>query len=181
MQTSIPRSGQPRAIAGLVGDTRDNVIVSAFNSEVATVIGYGLGVVNPGTERQARLPAGGADIFMGVTVFELGHQPDTGGFDLVSGASGGIKPKGALKVLREGAIWVVCDPNIGAVTPYSDRAHLRHTVNGAANKIGAFVNVADGGNTIDLTKLIVFVSPVITAADGVTKIALVEIEATVKP
>lgn len=181
MQTSIPRSGQPRAIAGLISDTRDNVIVSAFNSEGVAVIAYGLGVVNPGTERLARLPAGGGDIFMGVNVFDLAHQPDTGGFDLVSGASGGIKPKGSLKVMREGAVWVVCDPNIGAVTPYADRGYLRHTVNGAANKVGAFVNAADGGNTIDLTKLVQFVSPVITAADGVTKIALVEIEATVKP
>lgn len=181
MQTSIPRSGQSRAIAGLIADASDNQIVSAFNAEAAAVIAFGLGVVNPGNEREAKLPAGGGDIFMGVNVFDFEHQPDTGGFDLVSGASGGIKPKGALKVLREGRIWVVCDPNIGAVTPYADRAHLRHTVNGPANKVGAFVNAADGGNTIDLTKLIVFVSPVITAADGVTKIAMVEIEAAVKP
>lgn len=180
-QTSIPRSGQPRAIAGMVADNRSIDLVSAFNAEASAVIPFGVGVVNPGTERQAKLPAAGSDIFMGVSTWGLAHQPDTGGFDLVSGAAGGIKPKGSLELCREGRIWVVVDPGVTSITPYSDRPFLRYSTNGANNVIGAFGKASDAGKNIDLTKVGQFVSDVVTAADGVTKIALLEIEAVNKP
>ena len=178
MQTSIPRSGQSRAIAGMIADTREHDIVSAFNAEASAVIDFGKGVASNGTERTAVLPDG-TKPFMGVTVFDFDHQPDTGGFDLVSGASGGIKPKGALKVLREGRIWVRVDSGL-TIVPYTDRGYLRYTVNGAGTAVGNFTNANDGGKTTDVTKAVQFVSAAILAADGVSYIALIELEAVNK-
>jgi hypothetical protein len=181
MQTTIPRSGQPRAIAGMIADNRAVDLVSAFSGEASAVIPFGFGLINAGTERVFKLPSGGGDKFAGISVWDMAHQPDTGGFDLVSGAAGGIKPKGGFELCREGRIWVVVDGSIVTITPYTDRGFLRHTANGAGTIVGSFLNAADGGNTIDLSKLVQFVSPLTTAADGVTKIALIEVEAIVKP
>lgn len=178
-QTSIPRSGQPRAIAGMIADTRDIDLVSAFNAEASAKILFGKGVANPGTERQAKLPDGTMP-FMGVSAWDMAHQPDTGGFDLVSGASGGVLPQGSLQVCREGRVWVCVDSGL-TIVPYTDRGYLRHTVNGAGTAVGNFRNAADGGNTQDTTKQVQFVSAAILAADGVTYVALAEIEAVNKP
>lgn len=181
MQTSIPRSGQPRAIAGMIADNRSVDLLSAFSGEASAKILFGMGLINAGTERVFKLPSGSGDIFAGIVVWDLAHQPDTGGYDLVSGASGGILPKGGFELMREGRIWVVVDGSISSITPYSDRGHLRYSTNGAGTIVGSFLNAADSGHTIDLTKAIQFVSPLITAADGVTKIAMVDVEAVNKP
>ncbi len=180
MQTTIPRSGQSRAIAGMIADGRHPDLVSAFSGEASAKIAFGLGLQNTGAERVFLLPSANTDKFAGISVWSMSHQPDTGAFDLVSGASGGVLPKGGFELMREGRIWVRVDPGL-TITPYADRAFLRCTANGAGTAAGQFNRAADGANTIDLTKLIVFVSPSITSADGTSSIALVEVDAIVKP
>lgn len=182
MQTTINRNGQPRAIAGLIADLFPMGLASAFSGESSSLIQFGFGVVNAGVERQAKIPSGGSDIFMGIAAFSLNHQPDTGGFDLVSGASGGIKPKGAFEVVRSGHVWVLVDKAVTSITPYSDRGFLRYTADGTTNPTpGAWGKATDSGKNLDLTKVVQFISPLVTAADGTTKIAMVEIMAVNKP
>ena len=181
MQTYIPRSGQPRAIAGMIADSAKTDTISAFSGESSATIAFGLGLVNPGSERVAKLPAASTDIFMGVSAWDLDHQPDTGALDLVSGLAGGILPKGDLKVLRKGRLFVVVDPSVNSITPFKDRGFVRYATNGGNTTIGAFSNVTDALKNLDVTKCVQFLSDVILAPDGVTKIALAEIQADVLP
>ena len=150
MQTTIPRSGQPRAIAGMIADNRAADLVSAFSGEASAKISFGLGLINAGAERVFKLPSANTDKFAGISAWDLAHQPDTGAYDLVSGSGGGVLPKGGFELCREGRIWVVVDPGL-TIVPYADRGYLRCTANGVGTAAGQFSNAADGSNTIDLT------------------------------
>ena len=113
----------------------------------------------------------------GLSVWGFNHSPGSTG-DL---GTTGLKSKAGLQVIRKGRIYAVVDPSVTSITPYVDRGHIRAVANGGDNIIGALNKAADGITTIDSTKQVQFVGKLFTAADGVTKIAEVEVDFTNKP
>jgi hypothetical protein len=186
MQTSINKAGQPVGFPGQLSDSMEGVdVVSRFNQEAAAQMPFGIGV-KPGTVRDGvKLPAAQADVIEGIVKWGANHMPANAAGTIGDLGATGLLPKAGLEVVRRGRMYVVVDPGIaagaGAITPYVDRGYCRAVVNGGNNVVGAWTNAADGVNTIDCTKQVQFVSDVRLAADGVTKMAEVEVSFNNKP
>lgn len=182
-QTSVPSTGQSRAIAGMIADSSSvDDIVSAWSEESSSEMPFGIGVVQGTAVQGALIPSGGGDILKGINAHGYNHASGgAAGFgDL---GTSGIIAGGRLRCLRHGRIWVLVDSGVTSITPFVDRGWCRHTANGAGKLVtGAWSNADDGGGAkqIDATKQVLFVSDVITAPDG-TKIAEVEVNFTAAP
>ena len=180
MQTSINPRGQPVAFAGLISDSYAGPdLVSSFSEETVNSIPFGTAVKQGVAPKGALLMSGGGDAIKGIVAFDFTHAPGVFG-DIDAGALG-IVPKGQLRILRRGRVWVVIDQGIVTIAPFSDRGFIRYSANGAGNLIvGAVSNVTDGAHNTDMSKVVIFTSTVQVAADG-TKIAEVEVDFTNKP
>ncbi len=179
-QTAINKAGQPVAVAGQLSDNGEGKdIVSRFNSEASAAIQFGIGV-KPGTLRDAvLLPTATSSVIEGINVFGFNHQPGSNG-DLDQGSTPpGVKPKGGLQILVRGRIWVLLDPSVVTIIPNVDRGYCRCTANAGDSMIGAWRNADD--TSIDCTKQTLFRSVVYTSADGVSKIAELDVDFVNKP
>lgn len=169
-QTSISRSGQPRAIAGMVADTGIKDDVAAFNTDVVS-IPFGTGVKWDG-ETGAKQPSASGSILKGIIRWDASHQTGTNG-DL---DSTGLKTKAEMYCRRRGRMWVLVDVGIavGSFTPGTDKGYCRFESDGGSNTvIGAWRNT-DDGHVVNASGQVTFISTVILAADGVSHIAEVD-------
>lgn len=178
MQTSILSSGQPVAVAGQISDSMKDVdIVSRFNAEASTDMQFGIGV-KPGTARNAvNMVSGTSDVVEGITTFGFNHAPGSTSGDLSqSNTPPGVAPKGSLQIMQRGRIYVLLDSTLSSIVPNVDRGFCRAVSHsGVGTNVGGWTNAADSGDTIDCTKQTIFRSGVFTSADGVSKIAELEV------
>lgn len=180
-QTVIQKYGYPVAVAGQLSDNMEGVdVVSRFNQDVVQ-LPFGTAVKAGTAERSAKALAANTDIVQGFVKWGTDHFPANASGSIGDVGATGLLPNAGLEIVRRGRMYCVVDPSIVTITPYSDRCFIRCTVNGGNNVIGAVSNVADGANNIDCTKQAQFVSGIFTAADGVTKIAEVEVSFNNKP
>lgn len=186
-QTTVSASGQPIAVAGQLADTGEGQdIVSGFNTESTSQIPFGFGVrVNPASTGDGfLLPTGfsnvGGDV-AGINVFNFNHMkltgPDASGNYAGDLGGTGLAAKAGMQVLREGRAWV---PVQDTVKP-GDRAYCVGIGTGTIQP-GLWAGSGYGASYhIDCTKQGVFRSTTYTAADGTTKVAILEVDFTNKP
>lgn len=186
-QTTVSAGGQSIGVAGQLADSQDGRdIVSGFNKESTSQIPFGAGVrVQPGSNGDGfLLPTGfsnvGGDV-AGINVFSYNHfrqgaADPAGNFAGDLGGSG-LLPNAGLQVLREGRVLVPVQANVLA----GDRAYCVGIGTGTIFP-GLWAGSGYGGSYhIDCTRQGVFRSGTYTAADGTTKVAVLEVDFTNKP
>jgi len=194
-QTTVSAGGQSIGVAGQLADSAEGRdVVSGFNKEATAQIPFGFGVrVQPGSNGDGFLLAtgfsGGAPgtEVAGINVFSFNHFKQ-GAADPLGNFAGdlggsGLLPNAGLQVLREGRVLVPVEINVVA----GDRAWCRGIATGTTSNTagiwsGTGYNVAGAGSSymIDCTRQGVFRSGTYTAADGVTKVAVLEVDFTNK-
>ncbi len=171
-QTSVSLAGQSIAVAGQISDNSPlDGIVSRFSQETSAsaVIPFGT-AVKPGAARDGvRILTAIAEKVEGLVVWSANHT------------LGGLKPNASIQLMRQGRMYAVIDPSVSSITPYTDRGFVRAIANGGDSVIGALRTNADGSDTIDCTEQIQFVSGIFLSADGVTKLAEVDVNFIAKP
>ena len=173
-QTTINAYGQPSAIAGMMTQERD--ALSAVSKETVNNIAFGVGV-KPGTNaKEALLPTASSSVLLGINVVFKTHAPGTFGDIDQSSATTGMKPNTQLHVLREGRCFVQVDADTVIAAPNVTRAYWRFETDGGTNTLVGTFRHSDDGHVADTRKQVLFVSGVLTAADG-TKVAEVAVSA----
>ena len=168
-QTSINIAGQPVAYAGLATHVEDSK--SAINGEASASMPLGIGVMvgtNPISE--VKIPAS-ATAIEGITIANANRSnfSDFGGMD-----STGVKYGFPVEVLRHGRCWVKVDSTVTSIAANVDRGWCRVTAGsgsgvGSGATVGTWQPAVDpntAGNTLDCTRSVLFVSKLMTAADG---------------
>lgn len=163
-QTSYTTT-QPAAFAGLLYDVGPHDIITRITEETVLEVPFGVVVAFGGADNQCELPDATTDKCLGIVV----HSHD---YDASALGTVGVKPKNLLQVLRKGRIWVLAE---NGVAP-GDRGFVRAVAGAGGTQLGAIRQAAVGGETIDATTQIVFVT---TALAG--GLAVVEVDFTNKP
>ncbi len=179
MQTTVNPAGQPVAVAGQLSDNQEGVdIVSRFNAEASANIAFGLAVAPVGTQIRDGVinMAGSGDVVEGVNVWGFNHMPGSNGDLDQTSTPPGLRPKAGLQVIQRGRVWVVVDAGVTSIVPNIDRAFVRYSANGGNTVVGAFSNATDSGHNTDITKQAIFRSGIFLSADGVTKIAELDVD-----
>ena len=196
-QTTVSAGGQSIGVAGQIADSAEGRdIVSGFNKEATNQIPFGVGVrVQPGSNGDGFLLAsgfsGGAPGMevAGINVFSYNHFKQ-GAADPLGNYAGdlggsGLLPNAGMQIGREGR-WLV---PIEIAVVVGDRAWCRGVPTGSSSSAnaqgfwaGTGYNAAGAGSSymIDCTRQGVFRSGTYTAADGVTKVAILEVDFTNK-
>lgn len=182
MQTSINQAGQPVGVAGQLSDNMEGMdIVSRFNQEASANIQFGIGI-KPGAARDGvKLLTANTETVEGINIWGFNHEVGANGDLDQTAVTGGLRPKASMQVLQRGRCYVVVDAGVSSIIPNVDRGYIRCVANGGNTVIGAFSNISDSTNSIDSTKQVIFRSNIFTAADGVTKIAEVDVDFVNKP
>lgn len=183
MQTSISAGGQSIGVAGQIADSGPHDIVSGFNKDTAQIpFGYGVMGKVGDDERAYCLPTGpsGTMEVVGLNVFDLNHSR-LGSVDAATGYAGdvasGIVAMGDMQVGRKGRYLVPVENTVQK----NDRLYCRVVATGNLTQ-GSFHGTNLGGSYMrDCTAQGIFRSGTYTAADGVTKVAIVEVDFTAKP
>lgn len=184
-QTTVPPGGMSPGIAGMKYDTGPHDIVSGFNAEASAQIpfGYGLMKAPNGAQDSYVLPTGpsGTMEIAGLNVFSLTHvragAVDAAGVFAGDLGASGLLPKAGMQVARQGRFWVPVDYDVRN----GDRAFCRVTATGAQTP-GSWVGTNLGGSYVrDCRAQAVFRSATYTAADGTTRIAVLEVDFTNQP
>lgn len=185
-QTTVSSAGQAIGVAGQIADSGDQDVVSGFNKEATNQIPFGAGVrVQPSSNGDGfLLPTGfstvGGDV-AGISVFSFNHfkqgaADPAGNFAGDMGGSG-LLPNAGLQVLREGRAIVPVQDNVRP----GDRAFCVGIATGTLFQ-GMWAGSGYGASYhIDCTRQGVFRSAAYTAADGTTKVAILEVDFTNKP
>lgn len=196
-QTTISAGGQSVAVAGQIADSAEGRdVVSGFNKEASNQIPFGAGVrVSPGSNGDAFLLASGfsggspgmevAGInLFGYNHFKQGAADPLGNFAGDLGGSG-LLPNASMQILREGRVYAPVEIAVVA----GDRAWCRGVATGTSGSAsaqgfwsGTGYNAAGAGSSymIDCTRQGVFRSGTYTAADGTTRVAVLEVDFTNK-
>jgi len=193
-QLTVPAGGQSIGVAGQLADSGKPDVVSGFNKEASSQIPFGFGVrVQPGSNGDGFLLAtgfsGGAPgtEVAGISIFSYNHFKQ-GAADPLGNFAGdlggsGLLPNAGMQILREGRAIVPVEITVVA----GDRAWCRGIATGTTSNTagiwsGTGYNVAGAGSSymIDCTRQGVFRSGTYTAADGVTKVAVLEVDFTNK-
>lgn len=196
-QTTVSAAGQAIGIAGQLADTGEGQdIVSGFNMESTSQMPFGFGIrVQPGSNGDGFLIATGftngvgCDV-AGVNVFSFSHNragvaDSSGNYSGDMGASG-LLPKAGLQVLRKGRVLVPVEIAVVA----GDRPWCRGIATGTSSSAamvgiwsGTGYNSGSNGSSylVDCTRMGVFRSGTYTAADGTTKVAILEVDFTSRP
>jgi hypothetical protein len=192
-QTVVSAGGQAIGVAGQLADSNQADAVSGFNKEATAQIPFGFGVrVQPGSNGDGfLLPTGFSSIGVGfdvagVNIFNFNHAK-AGTADSVGNFSGdvggsGLLPNAGMQILRDGRVLVPVETAVVA----GDRPYCRGIATGAFTAgiwSGTGYNAAGAQPSyhIDVTRQGVFRSGTYTAADGVTKVAILECDFTNKP
>lgn len=161
---------QPAAFAGMLADATivkhaDTLVQGEASAEIPFGVAVALST-SPGTDGtpgKAVLPAAANAKIWGVAVHSHDYDNRT---EL---GTTGMKPKVLLSALRKGRIWVTVETAVVA----GDRAHIRYAAGAGGSQLGAFRNASVVNETIDLTKVAVFLT---TASIG--GLAMVEVDFT---
>lgn len=155
---------QLAAYAGMIADLSDGkVIKTARNSEVSSEIPFGAVVVRdtdsltPGTVVQnVKLPSTGGQRFYGVVVHSHNYENGPNG----SLGLTGVKPDGALSIMRRGYIYA----NTEDAATEGNAAFVRYTANGVGKNPG---NIRSDGDTSKADKApgITFRTTTVVAGD----------------
>ncbi len=162
-QTSVTTSPEI-AFAGMVGDDRAGLSVSAFNEEASAELAFGRMVAQGTTESGVLKIAANTDVCAGVVKHAHGYAKDT------QLGSTGLKSGVMMEIHVEGPIWVQVDEDIDA----GDPVRVRDGATGGATA-GNFCTTAD--STTILLKNARYLRDSRTLASG-TKIALVDLNMT---
>lgn len=182
-QTSVLSGGQPVGFPGQVQNQVDSEIVSGFSREASAQIPFGYGVqAKPGEERGYFLPTGVSGVVEIHGVVAHGYDyAKAGAVDSAGAQSGnlgasGILPAGPLNIVRRGRVLVAVKDNVQP----NDRAYCFVHGTGALTP-GLWAASSYGGSYVrDCGTQAVFRSTTRTAADGVTKVAVLEVDFTSK-
>lgn len=196
-QTTVNAGGQAIGVAGQLADSGDHDIVSGFNKDTSQ-FPFGFGArVQPGSAGDAYLLATGFSGLSpglevaGVNLYGLNHHRagslDAAGYQGDMGASG-LLPNASMQVLRKGRVLVPVEIAVVA----GDRAWCRGVATGSSGSAawqgiwsGTGYNlVNDGAGSsymIDCRRQGVFRTASYTAADGTTKVAVLEVDFTNRP
>lgn len=182
-QTSVTAGGMAVGIPGQKYDTGPEDVVSGFSQEASAQIPFGYGLVqSPNVADGYFLPTGvsGAMEIVGLSVFSLAHMKagavDAAGVYAGDLGASGLLPKAPLQVARQGRYLVPVEANVRV----NDRAYCRVTATGAFTP-GSWAGTNYGGSYVrDCTQQGVFRSGTFTAVDGVTKVAVLEVDFTNK-
>jgi hypothetical protein len=140
-QTTYAKT-MPVAFAGMKGDAGDDQVDSFVNSEAATSIPFGVGVIKGTADNRALLPrlVGDNAKFMGVVLhhhaYAKPYQLDTVG----------ITPKTMMSVISRGRVWVTVEE---AVTQ-NDRAFMRYAAGAGGTQLGAWRKSADTATAVEI-------------------------------
>lgn len=184
-QRTVNAGGMSIGFAGQIADSNWVLdIVSGFSAEASAQIPFGFGLMAlSGVPDSYVLPSGasGTMEIQGISVLGLNHSRG-GGVDADGnffgdlGASG-LLPKASLQVMRKGRVLVPVEHNVRI----GDRPYCRVTATGALTP-GSWVGTNYGGSYVrDCTTQGRFISLTSTAADGVTKVAVLEVDFNSKP
>lgn len=184
-QNVILPYGQPVAVAGEF--EKALYTLSAINADGASIpITPGLGVAPDATTELGAITftANSQKLFGVAGVLRALGPGSFGGLYQDSGVKG-YKKNVQFPLLQEGLIWVIMDAD-ATVTPNVSKGFVRFETDGASNTLpGSFRSAQDGGShCIDVTSLVSFRSPIVSAADvltgGTVKICLAYISASNK-
>lgn len=180
-QTSINPAGQPIAVAGQIADnSKVRDVLSRFNGEASSCIGFGL-AVKPGTnDHEVKLPSASSSVIEGVVKWGANHTPGASGDLDQTATPPGLKPHAGLELLRRGRIWAQIDADTAIAAPGVTRAYCRFETDGASNTLVGTFRHTDDSHVIDTRKQAIFMSGVRVAADG-SKIAELEVDFTNSP
>lgn len=183
-QTTVNSGGQAIGVAGQVADSSDATdIVSGFNKEATAQIPFGYGVRNNGNSADGYLLATGFSTVVdvnGLSVFNLAHNragtvDSAGNFSGDMGGSG-LLPNSSLQIARKGRYLVPLQDTVRV----NDRAFCVGIATGTITP-GLWAGSGYGMSYhIDCTSKAVFRSGTFTAADGTTKVAVLEVDFTNK-
>lgn len=180
-QTSVSSTGQAVGVAGQLFDNAEVVdVVSGFSEEASAQIPFGVGLKQGAADQGVLNMAGSTDVVAGISVFGYNHMPANAAGTIGDLGTTGLLPKAGLQVLRKGRILALLDAGVASVA-VGDRAYVRYSANGGNTVLGAWSNATDAGHNTDMTKVGVFVSSMSTAADGTSKLAVLEVDFTNKP
>jgi hypothetical protein len=138
----------PLPFAGVIAESETEPPVTAINTEVSAEVPFGYAVARDNTApydvngNGAKLPAGGADVLLGIVRHSHAYSNSPSG-DL---GTVGLKPGAVMSVQRKGRIWAVCEDGCSP----GARLFVRHTVAGAG-KGTLRATDAGGGTCIDAT------------------------------
>lgn len=182
-QTSVVAGGQPIGFAGQIADSGPHDIVSGFNLDTAQ-IPFGHGVMKSAAHPDGYvLPTGasGSMEVSGLSVFDLYHvragNIDPSGFYSGDLGASGLLPRASMQIGREGRYLAPVADNVAN----GDRPFCFVVATGTRSQ-GLWAGTNYGGSYVrDCTAQGVFRSSTYTAADGTTKVAVLELKTTNKP
>lgn len=182
-QTSVPAAGMPIGVAGEKYDSGPHDIVSGFNEEGTSQMPWGIGLMAGPSEKGFLIPSGASGTFevKGINVFSHAHSragnadPD-GRYSGDLGATG-LLPDAGLQVGREGRFLVPVAIDVRK----GDRPFVYVVPTGTFGR-GVWVGSNMGGSYVrDCTAQGEFVTGTFTAADGTTKVAVLDCNFKAKP
>lgn len=184
-QTSVLAGGAAIGVAGqLIDSMEGRDVVSGFNKDTQQIpFGYGVMKFGDVDGRGYQLPTGASGTMevTGVNAFSYYHNragsaDPNGNFSGDMGSSG-LLPNASLQILRRGRVLV---PVESTVQP-GDRAFCRVVATGALSQ-GSWIGTNLGGSYVrDCRAQGIFRSGTYTAADGTTKVAVLEADFTSQP
>jgi hypothetical protein len=182
-QTSVLAGGQAIGVAGQAIDSGVHDIVSGFSQETSNQIPFGFGVRAGSTQDGYLLPTGssGGPEIEGLSVFDYTHSRAAAidGSSHYSGDIGasGLLPQSGLQIARKGRFLVP----VAYAVQRGDRAFCYGVGTGTFTPgLWAGTGVGGASYVIDCTSKAQFRTSTYTAADGSTKVAVLEVDFTTK-
>lgn len=151
------------------GMVEEGTIESRVNGEASAEMAFGIAVGQGTLDNEAILLAATSDKQIGITAFRQGY------IDQTELGTSGLKPNVTVGVVRKGVVWVIVEED---VTPAS--AVLIRCVAGGAEIAGSFRDTADASDCATATPYCRFLGASVTAQDGVTKVARLAFDFTMR-
>jgi len=142
------------AVAGQVSDAGAIDVMPMYNGEASAEIAFGRAVIFGATtvalHNKALLPSVESDLVAGIVMFTHAYTRGTSTSDL---GDTGVRPGGALSVLRKGRIWVVAGSDVVA---NASRLWVRAVAGAPPEYLGGCEDADDSTDMIDCTAQGVF-------------------------
>ena len=142
------------AVAGQLSDNSVPDVMPMYNGEASAEIAFGRAVIFGGTtvalHNKALLPSVETDLVAGIVIKTDQYTKGTSTSDL---GDTGVRPGGALSVLRKGRIWVVAGSDVVA---NASRLWVRAVAGSPPEYLGGCEDADDSTDMIDCTAQGVF-------------------------
>lgn len=125
------------ALAGLLADSGFNNYLQSFANASGQTVDFGLGVVRGTGDREAKLPTGATQEFLGVTVRSEMRENSFVNYQ----SQGTVYQIGEMMTVlaKQGSLWVYTEVDVVA----GQAVYCRFLANGGLTTLGAFRNNAD--------------------------------------